>query len=87
MNYKEGMAGTSIKVIQAKLLSMGYYGGKIDGIFGAETKRGVKLYQDGVDGLVTDGITTGGFLIIGIVYPVPIALIRNPSTGVPSVKL
>jgi zinc D-Ala-D-Ala carboxypeptidase len=59
MNYSKGMTGTSIKVIQAKLLSMGYYGGKIDGVFGTETERGVKLYQAGVDGLVVDGIVGG----------------------------
>ena len=43
-----GTRGEYVKNLQLALQGMGYYDGKIDGIFGAETKKAVKKFGDGV---------------------------------------
>ena len=50
-----GSTGTRVKTIQQKLKNWGYYKGKVDGIFGSQTKEAVKYFQR-KNGLKVDGI-------------------------------
>ncbi len=57
---KRGSRGDEVLNIQKRLSSWGYYNGKIDGIYGAETENAVKKFQkkhsltpDGVAGAAT----------------------------------
>jgi peptidoglycan hydrolase-like protein with peptidoglycan-binding domain len=59
--YKKGMTGTPVKVIQIKLLSMGFYKGRVDGIFGSMTEAAVQRFQSAA-GLKQDGIVGGDTL-------------------------
>lgn len=53
--YKEGSRGDTVKQIQKVLASEGLYSGKIDGIYGKNTKNAVIAYQKRY-GLNADGI-------------------------------
>ena len=53
--YKQGSRGDMVKKIQQKLKNWGYYSGKADGIFGAQTKKAVIYFQK-KSGLTADGI-------------------------------
>jgi peptidoglycan hydrolase-like protein with peptidoglycan-binding domain len=55
MTLKNGHRGTQVKVLQWLLSQNGFDAGKIDGIFGANTKKAVKAYQE-AHGLDPDGI-------------------------------
>lgn len=52
---KQGSRGELVKKVQTRLIKWGYMKGKADGIFGAQTKEGVKYFQR-KNGLVADGI-------------------------------
>ncbi len=52
---KQGSRGDTVKKIQRKLKNWGYYGGSVDGIFGAATKKAVVYFQR-KNGLTADGI-------------------------------
>lgn len=52
---KQGSRGTTVKTIQQKLKRWGYYTGAIDGIFGSQTKKAVRYFQQ-KNGLAVDGI-------------------------------
>lgn len=52
---KYGTTGTEVTQIQQKLTSLGYYSGKIDGIYGTATKNAVIAFQSDW-GLTADGI-------------------------------
>ena len=52
---KVGAQGTEVKAIQEKLKERGVYKGNIDGIFGSQTQKAVKLFQR-QQGLTQDGI-------------------------------
>jgi len=52
---KVGSQGEEVKSIQTKLSNQGYYKGKIDGIFGSQTKSAVVSFQK-AKGLTADGI-------------------------------
>ena len=52
---KQGDVNENVKTMQRKLKNWGYYTGAIDGIFGANTLKAVKLFQKR-NGLVADGI-------------------------------
>lgn len=52
---KQGDSGSTVKQIQTKLKSWGYYTGTVDGIFGSKTLAAVKYFQR-VNGLYADGI-------------------------------
>lgn len=52
---KQGSSGTNVKTMQQKLKNWGYYSGKVDGIFGPQTRSAV-LYFQRRNGLVADGI-------------------------------
>lgn len=53
--YSYGSSGSSVRTIQQKLSSWGYYSGQIDGIYGTQTMNAVKKFQS-KNGLVSDGI-------------------------------
>lgn len=53
--YKQGSTGATVRTIQTKLKSWGYYTGTVDGIFGAKTTAAVKYFQR-VNKLAADGI-------------------------------
>ncbi len=42
---EEGMNGSGVKAMQASLASLGLYEGEIDGVYDAETKKAVVLFQ------------------------------------------
>lgn len=52
---KFGSQSSEVKQIQTKLKRWGYYNGKIDGIFGTQTKKAVIAFQK-KNGLIADGI-------------------------------
>jgi N-acetylmuramoyl-L-alanine amidase len=52
---KVGSTGDEVKQIQTRLKNWGYYNGKIDGIYGTQTKNAV-LYFQKKNGLTADGI-------------------------------
>ena len=53
--YYYGSSGNTVRTIQQKLSSWGYYSGEIDGIYGTQTMNAVKKFQT-KNGLVSDGI-------------------------------
>lgn len=52
---KLGSTGSEVKKIQTKLKELGYYKGKVDGIYGSQTKKAVTAFQKNC-GLTQDGI-------------------------------
>lgn len=52
---QKGASGEDVKILQARLKDLGYYGGNVDGSFGPVTERGVLLFQK-AQGLKADGI-------------------------------
>lgn len=52
---KQGSSGDEVTAIQTKLYELGYYGGRIDGIFGSGTKNALINFQMD-NGLTADGI-------------------------------
>lgn len=53
---KRGSSGSLVRTLQTKLKNWGYYSGKVDGVFGAQTETAVRYFQRvnklGVDGKV-----------------------------------
>ena len=56
---REGDSGQSVYDLQMRLFELGYYSGRIDGRFGAETTAAVKAFQQ-ANGLGVDGIAGSG---------------------------
>ncbi|MDO5378820.1 MAG: peptidoglycan-binding protein [Clostridia bacterium] len=56
---REGDSGEDVYTLQARLFELGYYMGRIDGRFGAETTAAVKAFQ-AANGLTADGIAGTG---------------------------
>ena len=52
---KLGATGEEVKIVQQWLKDYGYYNGEIDGSFGPETDKAVKIFQEEA-GLLPDGI-------------------------------
>lgn len=52
--YKKGSSGTTVTEIQKRLKSWGYYSGAVDGVFGSQTEKAVKYFQQ-QNGLTADG--------------------------------
>ena len=42
---KQGNTGETVRTVQRKLKNWGYYSGSVDGIFGSQTKKAVRLFQ------------------------------------------
>jgi len=55
MVLRFGDDSIEVKALQERLAAMGYHLGKVDGIFGKETRRQVRAFQ-GDNGLTADGI-------------------------------
>ena len=56
---REGDTGDAVFILQARLFELGYYTGRIDGRFTAETTEAVKAFQK-ANGLGADGIVGAG---------------------------
>lgn len=52
--YKRGSSGATVREIQTRLRAWGYYSGSVDGIFGSQTEKAVKYFQQ-KNGLSVDG--------------------------------
>ena len=52
--YKKGATGSVVREIQTRLKAWGYYSGSVDGVFGSQTERAVKYFQQ-KNGLSVDG--------------------------------
>ncbi len=52
---KMGSSGSQVRTLQTKLNNWGYNAGKVDGIFGSNTREAVKRFQR-KNGLAVDGI-------------------------------
>ena len=52
---KLGSRGNEVRQVQTKLKSLGYYTGKVDGIYGTGTQSAVKKFQKNC-GITVDGI-------------------------------
>ncbi len=50
-----GSRGQEVRAVQQKLKQLGFYGGSVDGIFGAQTRRAVVAFQKSV-GITADGV-------------------------------
>lgn len=50
-----GSRGQDVKTVQWRLLQWGYYNGKVDGVFGADTSAAVRSFQR-KNGLTPDGV-------------------------------
>ena len=55
VTLREGDEGENVYILQAYLFELGYYAGRIDGRFSAETTEAVKAFQRS-NGLTADGI-------------------------------
>lgn len=53
--YRRGDSGETVKKVQQKLKSWGYYSGSVDGVFGSGTESAVKYFQR-KNGLTADGV-------------------------------
>lgn len=53
-SYKKGSSGSVVSQIQTKLKNWGYYSGNIDGVFGSQTEKAVRAFQQ-KNGLTVDG--------------------------------
>ncbi len=53
-SYKKGSSGAVVTQIQTKLKSWGYYTGAVDGVYGSDTERAVRAFQQ-KNGLTVDG--------------------------------
>lgn len=68
--YKKGSGGAAVSEIQTRLKNWGYYNGAVDGVYGSQTEKAVRWFQEknglNVDGQVGDqtlaalGMPTGG---------------------------
>ena len=68
--YKKGSGGAVVSEIQTRLKNWGYYNGDVDGVYGSQTEKAVRWFQQknglNVDGQVGDqtlaalGMPTGG---------------------------
>ncbi len=54
-SLKLGATGDKVKELQQWLTDYGYYSGNIDGVFGADTEKAVKSFQE-ESGLIVDGV-------------------------------
>ena len=54
-DLKLGSSGDKVKELQKWLTDYGYYSGDVDGEFGADTEKAVKLFQEEA-GLIVDGV-------------------------------
>ena len=59
VTLREGDTGEKVYALQLRLFELGYYSGRIDGRFGAETTEAVKAFQR-ANGLAADGIAGSG---------------------------
>ena len=53
-SYKKGASGSVVRQIQTKLKEWGYYSGDVDGVFGSQTEKAVRYFQE-KNGLTVDG--------------------------------
>ena len=68
--YKKGASGPTVSEIQTRLKNWGYYSGAVDGVYGSQTEKAVRWFQQknglSADGQVGDqtlaalGMPTGG---------------------------
>jgi N-acetylmuramoyl-L-alanine amidase len=54
-SLKLGASGDKVKELQQWLTDYGYYSGDVDGVFGADTEKAVKAFQE-ESGLIVDGV-------------------------------
>ena len=54
VTYQKGSTGSTVKQIQTRLKSWGYYSGSVDGVYGSATEKAVRAFQQ-KNGLTVDG--------------------------------
>ena len=54
-SLKLGASGDKVKELQQWLTDYGYYSGDVDGVFGADTEKAVKAFQE-ESGIIVDGV-------------------------------
>lgn len=52
--YKKGSGGATVSEIQTRLKNWGYYNGAVDGVYGSQTEKAVRWFQQ-KNGLSVDG--------------------------------
>ena len=52
--YKKGSGGAAVTEIQTRLKNWGYYNGEVDGVYGSQTEKAVRWFQE-KNGLNADG--------------------------------
>lgn len=68
--YRRGSSGDTVRTIQTKLQRWGYYTGSVDGIFGPDTEKAVRYFQQ-----------TNGLTVDGIVGPATLKALGMPTGG------
>ncbi len=56
VTYQRGSTGSTVRQIQTRLKSWGYYSGSVDGVYGSATESAVRAFQK-KNGLTVDGKT------------------------------
>ena len=85
VTLREGDEGENVYILQAYLFELGYYTGRIDGRFSAETTEAVKAFQR-ANGLTADGIAGKGTqskLTSGSAIPAGNANEKGQESGTP----
>ena len=79
---KSGSTGTEVRELQSTLTLLGYYGGRVDGVYGETTAIAVSQFQQAA-GLPPDGIT-GPATWNRLFPPAPVAVSTPAPTGKPN---
>ena len=86
--YKKGSSGATVSEIQSRLKNWGYYSGSVDGVYGSQTEKAVRWFQQKnglqVDGQVGDLTPSGRWCSTGWSIPLsPIRSQRSSTSPVP----
>lgn len=85
---REGDTGQNVYLLQEALFELGYYTGRVDGRFGADTTQAVKAFQaanglsaDGIAGSGTQSRLYGGSAVAAGAQPTAAPAKEEPPTG------
>jgi hypothetical protein len=65
-NLSLGSKGNLVQIIQERLKLIGFYNGKVNGIYDKETERAVKSFQKVHNLSITGGVTKREYILLGI---------------------
>lgn len=87
---RQGSRGADAKLVQQRLISLGYLEGKADGVFGAQSVKALKAFQT-KNGLSADGVAGSGtnavlfsYLALRADYVTPVVPTQNATIAPPA---